>query len=66
MKYRYHRDNSRKGYVHLMYDLFGEATALDLASKVGIADITAKSWVNRWNLRYDLAPSMRRSRELGA
>jgi uncharacterized protein YjcR len=49
MKYRHHEPNSRKGYVHMVYDLFGAASARDLALKLGIKPSTAKSWINRWN-----------------
>ena len=48
MKYRYHKPGSRKGYVHMMYDMYGTETARDLALKLCIKHTTIKAWIDRW------------------
>jgi hypothetical protein len=59
VKYRYHRKNSRKGYVHMMFDIFGEDVAADLGSKLGIKLTTLRAWLYRWSHKLDLKPSLR-------
>lgn len=51
MQYRYHTKNSAKGYVHMVYDVYGAAAARDLALKLGKKKSTARLWVQRWNRR---------------
>ena len=59
MKYRYHQKNSRKGYVHREFDLWGAADARAIGAKLGLAEATINIWIRRWEKRLDLAPYFR-------
>jgi hypothetical protein len=60
MKYRYHKQGSRKGYVHREFDLFGADAARHLGALLGLnIPRTVNLWLAKWQ-RQDIAPTRNR------
>jgi hypothetical protein len=48
MKYKHHQENSRKGFVHLVYDLYGRGSALALGRHLQLENPTVVGWCRDW------------------
>jgi len=48
MKYKYHQENSRKGLVHLLFDLYGSETAVLFGRMLGLDPETPGQWISDW------------------
>lgn len=48
MQYQHHRAGSRRGYMHLVFDLYGVDAARDLGRKFRLHPATISNWISTW------------------
>jgi hypothetical protein len=55
MKYKYHDENSPRGFVHLVFDLYGENAARALGGHLPLEPVTVEQYVREFKTLADLA-----------
>ena len=55
MKYKYHDENSPRGFVHLVFDLYGENADLALGGHLPLEPVTVEQYVREFKTLADLA-----------
>jgi hypothetical protein len=48
MKYKYHDENSPRGFVHLVFDLYGENAARALGGHLPLEPVTVEQYVREF------------------
>jgi hypothetical protein len=48
MKYKFHNENSRIGWMHFAYDVYGPKAAKQLGAKLGLSEVTLTVQLLAW------------------
>jgi hypothetical protein len=58
MKYKWHNENSRKGLVHMLFDLYGSETAVHFGRMLNLDPETPGQWISDWKRGDDFTASL--------